>query len=362
MPILWEDLCVGHGIKINFAYRTFSWTNEAKGKAAVHCVIIGFSLYDRPAKFLFEYEDGVIQKHTVPHINGYLTGASDVFVALRGKPQAGYPKLVQGSKPWDGGFLLLSESEKDELLCAQPTAAAFVKRYVGSSEFINNTKRYCLWLNGVTPSAYRNMPEIMERLAGVKKVRQKTKTVAVQQLAETPMLFAQIRQPLTDYILVPETSSERRRYIPIGFMSKDVIASNATLVAEHATLYHFGILTSNIHMAWMRTVCGRLKSDYRYSPSVYNNFPWPTPTDTQKAAIEAAAQGVLDARALFEGSSLADLYDPLTMPPELLKAHQRLDKAVWAAYGFTPRTHPSEASVVASLMEMWRGCVRRSDI
>ena len=250
--------------------------------------------------------------------------------------------------------MILSQEERDELIKKYPNTENFIKLYIGSFEFINNKKRYCLWLKDVSPKEYRNITEIMDRLKGVAETRRKTKTVAVQAQADTPMLFSQIRQPQTDYILIPETSSSNRRYIPMGFMSSDVIASNSTLVATDATLYMFGVLTSNVHMAWMRTVCGRLKSDYRYSPSVYNNFPWCDPTPEQKAKIEETAQGILDARAKYPDCSLADLYDEAAMPPELRKAHQANDVAVMRAYGLSTKGDVTEAGCVAFLFDKYR--------
>ena len=358
IPILWKDMLNEHGMKINFAYRTFKWSNEAKGKAAVHCVIIGFSQHDRKIKRLFEHDEkGDLIEQQVDQINGYLVAAGNIFIETRAKPKEGLPKIIQGSKPWDGGFLLLSEEEKNELISKYPQASDFIKQYIGSSELINGENRYCLWLVDVSPMKYRNIPEVMERLDGVRKTRQQTKAVAVQKQADTPTLFSQNRQPKTNYLAVPEVSSERRKYIPIGYLDRDVIASNKLLVVPEASLYHFGVLTSNVHMAWMRVVAGRLKSDYSYSPAVYNNFPWPDATDEQKAAIEQLAQAILNARANHSEGSLADLYDPLTMPPDLLKAHQALDKAVWRLYGFTPKTHTSEAAVVASLMERYQELV-----
>ncbi len=348
VPILWQDLFDKHGIKINFAYRTFTWSSEAKEKAAVHCVIIGLSCKDRDMKVLYEGGHPLV----VERINGYLVNAANVFIQLRGKARSDMPKLVQGNKPWDGGNLILSEEERNQLIAKYPHTAGFIRPYIGSHEFINKKMRYCLWLKGVSPTEYRNVPEIMTRLSGVAEIRRKTKTVAVQAQAETPMLFSQIRQPESDYILIPETSSSNRRYIPIGFMSRNVIASNSTLVATDGTLYLFGVLTSNVHMAWTRTVCGRLKSDYRYSPSVYNNFPWCDPTPEQKARIEQTAQAILDARALYPDDSLADLYDELTMPPELRKAHHANDFAVMAAYGFSKKITESEC--VAELMRLYR--------
>lgn len=354
VPILWEEMFSKFSVIINFAYRTFVWNSEASDKAAVHCVIIGFALFNRAEKVL--YESNV--PHVVNKINGYLVNAENVFIQLRGKPQPGLPKLVQGNKPWDGGNLILSAEERAELINKYPNAGSFIKPFVGSQEFIKGKVRFCLWLKGVSPKEYRYIPDIIERLNKVAEVRRKTKTVAVQALAETPMLFAQIRQPDSNYILVPETSSSSRKYIPIGFMPQEVIASNSTLVATGANIYHFGILTSNVHMAWMRTVCGRLKSDYRYSPSVYNNFPWPTPTDEQRAKIEQTAQAILDARALYPDCSLADLYDEVTMPPELRKAHQANDRVVMQAYGFDIKT-TTESSCVAELMKMYQELTER---
>ena len=349
VPILWEDLFL-QGIIINFAHRTFTWNSEAAQKAHVHCVIIGFSVLNRTEKYI--YENGV--KRTVERINGYLVNADNIFIQLRSKANTDVPKIVQGNKPWDGGNLILSTEEKEVLISKYPSTKEFIRPYIGSYEFINKKERWCLWLKGVAPSQYRGIPEIMERLTKCAEVRRCTKTIAVQVQAETPMLFSQIRQPNSDYILVPETSSSSRRYIPMGFMTKDVIASNSTLVATNATLSLFGILTSNVHMAWMRTVCGRLKSDYRYSPSVYNNFPWPHLTELQMAKIEKSAQAILDARKIYPDCSLADLYDEVTMPPELRKAHQDNDRAVMEAYGFPVRRDFTESDCVAKLFELYK--------
>ncbi len=349
VPILWDDILNKQNMFINFAHRTFVWNSESTEKAAVHCVIIGFSAKERTVKILFEGNNFSY----VSKINGYLVEADSVMIQLRGKAQAGFPKLVQGNKPWDGKNLILSIAERDDMIKKYPQTEQFIKPYIGSKEFINNLRRYCLWLKDVSPSEYRNIPEIKHRLEAVAKVRRETKTVAVQAQAETPMLFSQIRQPNSDYIMIPETSSSNRRYIPIGFMTKDVIASNSTLVAADATMYLFGVLTSNVHMSWVRTLCGRLKSDYRYSPSIYNNFPWPTPIDEQRVKIEQTAQGILDARAKFPNASLADLYDEITMPPELRKAHQENDRAVMQAYGFDVK-NMTEAACVAELMKMYQ--------
>lgn len=355
VPILWDDLFSKHDVKINFAHRTFVWNSEAKEKAAVHCVIVGFGYKEVGKKAI--YEQG--RPTYVKHINGYLVNADNVFIQLRGKPSDNRPRLVQGSKPWDGGFLILSVDQRTKLINEYPDTDKFIKRYMGSQDFINNKLRYCLWLKGVSPKEYRSVPEIMARLSGVADIRRKTKTVAVQALAETPMLFAQIRQPETEYLVMPEVSSERRRYIPVGYMPPDVIASNTVNVIQDASLYLFGLIISNVHMAWMRTVAGRLKSDYRYTPSVYNNFPWPTPTDEQRTKIEQTARAILDARALYPDCSLADLYDEVAMPPELRKAHQQNDRAVMQAYGFDIKT-TTETSCVAELMRMYQVLTERS--
>ena len=348
VPILWEDL-FKQGIIINFAYRTFAWSSESTQKAQVHCVIIGFAFHERKEKYIYDGNSSRL----VRNINGYLIDADNTFIQLRGKPNPNIPKLVQGNKPWDGGNLILSIEEKEALVAKYPHAKAFIHRFIGSNEFINGKERYCLWLKGVAPNEYRHIPEVMERLAMCADVRRKTKTIAVQAQAETPMLFSQIRQPDSDYLAIPEVSTQRRRYIPIGYMNSEVIASNKLYVVPNASLYLFGVLISNVHMAWMRVTCGRMKSDYSYSPAVYNNFPWPNPTDEQKARIEETAQAILDARALYPDSSLADLYDELTMPPELRKAHQDNDRAVMRAYGFDIKTM-TESTCVAELFKLYQ--------
>ena len=347
--ILWKPL-FEKGVDIEFAYRTFVWTSEAKDKAAVHCVIVGFTCgTSSRTKLLFESERSKI----VSHINGYLLDAPEMFINSRGSALHEYPSIVQGNKPWDGGYLILSIEERNELLDKYPESEKYIKPFIGSYEFINGKKRYCLWLKGISPAEYRGIPEIMERLNGVADTRRKTKTVAVQAQAETPMLFSQIRQPDSNYLAIPEVSSEKRRYIPIGFMTPNIIASNKLYLVPKADLYMLGVMISNVHMAWMRAVCGRLKSDYSYSPAVYNNFPWPIPTEAQKAKIEQTAQAILDARALYPDCSLADLYDEIAMPPELRKAHQQNDRAVMQAYGFDVAT-TTEMSCVAELMRMYQ--------
>jgi hypothetical protein len=352
---LWKPLFDRFGIHLDFGYRTFKWSNEAKGKAAVHCVIVGFSIVPNHKPLaIYDGEDKIIAQN----INPYLIDAPMIFIESRSKPLCDVPEIGIGNKPIDGGNYLFTEEEKAEFLQKEPQAEKWFRPWIGSHEFINGYFRYCLWLGDCPPKELRAMPEAMKRVKAVEQLRLKSDSKPTKKLAETPTRFHVENMPQSNYIVFPKVSSERRKYVPIGFLSPNVLASDLVFIIKDATLYHFGILTSNVHNAWMRAVCGRLKSDYRYSKDiVYNNFPWPNPDEKQKAAIEAAAQGVLDARAQFEGSSLADLYDPLTMPPELLKAHRKLDKAVWAAYGFDPKVVTSEAACVARLMEMWRGCM-----
>lgn len=352
--VLWPDL-LRRGVRINFAHRTFQWSSAAKGKAAVHCVIVGFALHDLPRKTIFEYEDitGEPQSITARSINSYLVSALDVIVSRRSTAICKVPPMRFGNQPIDGGHLLLSNEEKDSLLASDPIAAPFIRRFVGSDEFINGLDRWCLWLGNTSPATLKKMPSVMARLDAVRGFRLSSKRPATQELAVTPSRFAFVSHTEEEYIIVPSVSSERRAFVPIGFMPSNVIASNLCLIIPGASLFHFGVLSSTMHNAWMRTVCGRLKSDYRYSSGiVYNNFTWPEPSDKQRQAIEAAGQGVLDARAKYPDSTLADLYDPLTMPPELTKAHQALDKVVDAAYG--KKSFASEAERVAFLFERYQ--------
>ena len=355
--ILWKPL-FEKKVQIEFAHRTFVWTSEAKDRAAVHCVIVGFTCgIPVETKLLFESERG----KNVSHINGYLLDAPDIFIQSRGKVLTkGFPEMSKGSQPTDGGYLLLSHEEQVNLVTNYPAAQEFIKRFVGSRDLINNELRYCLWMVNTSPSKYRAIPPILDRLRCVADSRRKSPTASVRQDAETPMLFTQIRQPSTNYLAVPEVSSQNRKYIPIGFLSPEVIASNKLYLVPNADLYMFGIMISNVHMAWMRVIAGRLKSDYSYSPAVYNNFPWPTPMDQQRAKIEQTAQAILDARALYPDASLADLYDETTMPPELRKAHQQNDKAVMAAYGFSVKDM-TESKCVAELMKMYQQLVSQKD-
>lgn len=352
--ILWRHLFDTKKVEIQFAHQTFQWDSEASLKAHVHCVIIGFTVYHENTEKLL-YSNGTMFR--TKHINGYLMAAPNVFIQSRGKPlSSNMPTMSKGSQPTDGGNLILSEKEKNDIVKKYPDAKEFIKRYIGSDDFINNKYRYCLWLKDVSPSKYRKNTMITERISHVADIRKKSPTKSVQKAADIPMLFTQIRQPETDYLAVPEVSSEKRRYIPIGYLSADVIGSNKLYMISNATLYMFGVLTSNVHMAWVRVVSGRLKSDYSYSPAVYNNFPWCNPTPEQKATIEKTAQAILDARAKYPDCSLADLYDETTMPPELRKAHQANDFAVMAAYGFNRKITESEC--VAELMKRYQALVK----
>lgn len=279
--------------------------------------------------------------------------APDVFIESRSKPYCNVPAIRKGNQPTDGGYLIIEASDLKPFLSREPKAGKYIKRLIGSKEYINNMPRYCLWLKDASPSELRQMPAVMERMEGVRKMREASSDAATRRLADYPHLFRETNNPET-YIIVPSVSSERRRYVPMGFLTADTIPTNLVLIIPDATLYHFGILESNVHMAWMRAVCGRLKSDYRYSKDVvYNNFPWPNPSDEQKVKIEQTAQAILDARALYPDSSLADLYDELTMPVELRKAHQDNDRAVMAAYGFPVKTM-TESQCVAELFKIYK--------
>lgn len=345
-------------IIINYAYETFVWTSEAQNKAAVHCTIIGFSRqkYQKNNKLIFNNSN---QVKKVNHINNYILDAPDIILKNRSKAPKNMMEMIKGSQPTDGGGLIFSEEEYEIFIKKYPNKQYLFKKYMGASDYINNKTRYCLWLDGVNPNEYRNIKEIRERLEKVSEMRKESPTKSVRECAESPYLFTQIRQPDTDYIMVPRVSSERRKYIPIGFVSKEVIASDSTQIIPDNNMYLFGILTSNVHMSWMRVVAGRLKSDYRYSPFVYNNFPWLNPTKEQKERIEKTAQMILDARNLYPDSSLADLYDDLIMPPELRKAHQENDKAVMEAYGFDWRKM-SESECVAALMKLYKKMIEKN--
>ena len=358
VAILWKPLFEQYGIHFNFAYRTFRWDSEADIKAHVHCVIIGFSSSSASgvsAKTIYLSNFQFVQ---ASNINGYLADAPDVFIENRSTPLCQAPAMNFGNMPRDGGGFILSEEEKIELIEKEPLAAKWVHLFLGAYEFINNKKRYCLWLQGANPAELRQCPTVMARINSVREMRLASSAASTRKMAETPTLFAQITQPLgKEFIIVPSVSSERRRYIPMGFMDKETIASNLVFTVTDATLYHFGVLTSNVHMSWMRIVCGRMKSDYRYSKDiVYNNFPWPTPTDEQRARIEQTAQAILDIRAKYQNCSLADLYDDVTLTPELNKAHQENDRAVMAAYGFDIKM--SESECVAELFKLYQSLTK----
>ncbi|MHB9294050.1 hypothetical protein Holit_03176 [Hollandina sp. SP2] len=336
VPVLWPELMNKYGIKINFAHQTFKWWNEARNRAAVYCVIIGFSRIDRKDKHIFHYADiaGSPAEASASQINAYLVDAPVIFIQKRTAPLCDVPAMLKGSSPTDNGNFLLTQEERDRLVAQDKTIEELIRPFTGAREYLHNIPRYCIWLKDVSPSRYTHSKEIMGRLEKVKEFRSKSARTATLKGTALPGLFVEIRQPDTDYIIIPRHSSENRQYIPIGFLDKNIIAGDAVTLIPNATLYTFGVLTSGMHMAWMRYVCGRLKSDYRYSNSiVYNNFPWPSSTVKQKEAIEKAAQAVLDARAAFPDASLADLYEPLATPPGLVKAHQSLDKAIEKAYG-----------------------------
>lgn len=355
---VWKPLYDRFGIHIDFAYRTFIWDSEANLKAHVHCVIIGFSSTTIEKNRVIFSEDG---RERSNEINPYLINAPVVFIDNRKKPLSDVPEMTTGNRPADGGHLIIEEDEYDDFIKKEPSAAKYIKKLVGSAEFINNKKRWCLWLVDVSPSEIRKMPEVYKRVEACRQDREQAPDPGRRKLAERPTQFRETNNPET-FIIVPAVSSERRRYVPIGFLKGDTIATNLVITIPNATLVHFGVITSNVHMAWMRAVCGRLKSDYRYSKDiVYNNFPWPTPTDTQIATIEKTAQGILDARAIYRDASLADLYDPLTMPLELRKAHQRNDAAVMAAYGM-PIKETDEAACVAWLMRLYQEKVAELDM
>lgn len=353
VAILWKPF-FEKGVFINFAYRTFKWNNEAKGKAAVHCVIIGFGMIEKRNKFIV---DGDICSH-VENINGYLVGAQNICIESRRKPLCDIPQIGIGNKPIDGGYYLFTEDGKNDFIAKEPASKEYFKKWIGSDEFINGKKRYCLWLGDCEPADLKNMPECLKRVEAVRKYRLASKSKPTRKLADKPRRFHVENMPNNNYIVIPESSSKNRRYIPIGFLSPDIFSSNLVKIIPRGTLYHFGILTSSVHNCWMRTVAGRLKSDYRYSKEiVYNNFPWPEANKRQQTKIAKLAQVVLDARKQFPGSSLADLYDPRTMPPVLLEAHQNLDRGGMRLYGFSARM--TDSAIVAKLFELYQNIVMK---
>lgn len=364
VAVLWGEM-QRLGMHTHFAHRTFQWTNEASGKAAVHCVIVGFGPENQAIKTIYEYEDIKGLPHAVPakRINAYLVDAPEVLLNKRRTPICAVPEISYGSKPTDGGHLLMDDAEKEALLSAEPAAAKWIRPFLGAEEFIYKTTRWCLWLVDCPPKELRLMPQVLKRVQAVKEMRQSSTKLPTVKLSETPAIFGEIRQPANgNYLLIPLHSSEARTYIPIGFCDASAVCGNANAMIPNAGLLHFGVMTSAMHNAFMRFTCGRLKSDFRYSNTiVYNNYPWPgfagePLSDKHRTAIEQAAQCVLDARAQFASSSLADLYDPLTMPPALLKAHQKLDAAVDAAYQPSggKKTYASDAERVAFLFELYQ--------
>ena len=353
--VLWTILYNLYKVKIHFAHRTFRWSNEAKGNAAVHVVIIGFANFDIANKTIFEYDDLDAEPHakTVKNINPYLVEGRETVLLSISNPICNIPKMQSGSAARDGGFLILSDAEKIELEKNNPATAKYYRRFISGDDFINNIVRWCIWLKNVDPLVFSEIKEFLERFKKVKSFRENSTRVGTKRMAELPFLFAEERQPDNDFLVIPKVSSENRKYIPIAYLTKEFIVSDKTFVIPHTTRFHFGVLTSAMHMSWMRATCGRMKSDYSYSNTiVYNNFPWPeNPTEKQKEAIEKAAQKVLDARAEFPKSSLADLYNTLLMPPSLVKAHIALDKAVDLAY--RPQPFANETKRIEFLFELY---------
>lgn len=352
--VLWGYLLNNFNLKIHFAHRTFKWSNEAKGNAAVYCVIVGFAGYDTSQKKIFDYEDIRGEAHEIKakNINPYLIDAGDNLIEARSKPICLVPNMSFGNMPLDGGHLLLSDEERTEFLTKEPKADKYILPLISAYEFLNGIKRWCLWLVNANPDEIQNMPEVMKRVEGVRNFRLASIAPSTQNFAQTPTLFRDRNNPTT-YIVIPRHSSENRYYIPMGFFSKDEIASDSCLIIPNGGLFHFGVLMSKMHMAWVKVICGRIKSDFRYSKNiVYNNYPWPENlSETQKIAIEEAAQRVLDCRAEFPNSSLADLYDPLTMPPSLTAAHNNLDRVVDLAY--RPQPFLNDAKRMEFLFELY---------
>lgn len=370
VPILWGYLFKKYNITINFAYKSFVWDNEASQMAHVHVVIVGFSLIKDINPFIYEVDNNNIFKRKVKEINGYLIDAPKVILDARTNiPQKGLPKLIKGSQPTDEGYLLLSKEETKKMIDNDSSIKDCIRPFIGAREFLNSTEqeKYCLWLKDINPSVYNHNKDIMYRIEKVREARLKSKNSQTRECAKTPYLFTQIRQPNSDYIVIPRVSSQNRRYIPMAYLSKKIIAGDTTTVLPNADLFIFGILESNVHMAWVRTVCGRLKSDFRYAPAVYNNFPFPNLTNEQRQKVVQTARAILNARLLYPNSSLADLYDDLIMPPELRKAHQENDKAVMEAYGFVYNEringskYYTESETVAALMKMYQKLIENDE-
>jgi len=353
--VLWSWL-IGQGIRIHFAHRTFRWSNEARGLAAVHCVIVGFGAFDVQRKVIFEYDDIRGEPHAVSatNINPYLVDAPDVVLPRRSRPICDVPEIGIGNKPIDDGNYLFTNDEMIAFVRSEPNASKWFRRWLGADEFLNGNVRWYLWLGACPPAELRRMPEVIKRVEAVTRFRRASRSAPTRKLADTPTRFHVENIPTAAYVIIPRHSSESRHFVPIGFVEPNYLAGDANLVMVNVKLLHLGVLCSTMHNAWVRYTCGRLKSDFRYSASiVYNNFPWAeNPSDAQKQKIEAAAQAVLDARAAHPDASLADLYDPLTMPPNLVKAHQVLDAAVDAAYG--RKGFRNDAERVAFLFELYR--------
>ena len=355
VPILWNVLFNDYNVHINFAYQTFDWESQSNDAAAVYCIIVGFSLFNRTKKFLYTTDN---TPKCVSNISPYLIEGDDCFVVAEKDALCNVPKMVFGNQPRDGGHFILTEDEKDAILSKEPDLSKWIHPYMGADEFIKGKKRYCLWLVHASPSEIKGSKTLYEKVESVRAFRVASKAKTTNGYANVPNCFAQMTQPEgVDYLLIPRVSSEKRKYVPIGFFDANTISSDAVQIIPNATLFHFGILTSNVHMAWMRAVSGRLEMRYRYSKEiVYNTFPWCNPTEEQKKKIEQTAQAILDARALYPDSSLADLYDEITMPTELRKAHQANDKAVMQAYGFWGKFN-SESACVAELMKIYQKLV-----
>ena len=352
---IWKPMFGQFGIHFDFAYRTFRWDSEASLKAHVHCVIIGFSSCDNSKEKIIYLNDN--QRIVSKNINGYLLDAPDIWIEGKSKPLCDVPVLLNGGKPTEGGNLILTIEEKEEYVKREPQGEMFLRPYMMGKDFIDRKPRWCFWLVGANPSELRKCPILMKHVEAVRAFRLESAKAATRKKAETPTLFDEVRECKSDYVAIPKVSSEQRRYIPMEFLSKEIIPGDKLFMLPNSTLYHFGVLTSNIHMAWMRATCGRLKSDYSYSNTiVYNNFPWPNPTEAQKAKIEQTAQAILDARAKFPDCNLADLYDEAAMTPELRRAHQENDRVVMAAYGFDIKM--SESECVAELFRMYQGMVK----
>jgi len=354
--LLWQDLINNHHVKIHFAHQTFKWGNEAKGVAGVHVVIIGFSNFDVKNKVIFEYDSFSSNPHSrsVKNISPYLVEGPDITISNKSEPICNVPRMIWGNKPTDGGnFLFDDEAEKNAFLEKETKATPWIRPFVSGRDFLNNHYRYCLWLKDISPSELRKLPHVLNRIEGVKQMRLASKAQLTRNKANTPTLFAQISQPESEYIAIPEVSSENRTYIPMGYIDSNVIASNTVQMVPNGTLYVFGILTSFMHMTWTKSVCGRLESRLRYSNTiVYNNFPWPNePSSKNKKTVETKAQKVIDTRTEYPESSLADLYDPLTMPPKLVKAHQELDKAVDLCY--RPQAFTTENARIEFLFDLY---------